>query len=254
MKIGYVVPTLGLKIPWLKQSLASIRTYDNECEIVLIANQISEDLTEVAKTFSASLLLEARPGLFAAVNQGVSFLHEKGVKIFSFLGDDDILMPSAGQNLLKGFSDSSTLAVYGQVWYVDENLGVLMKNTGYPHLHRFQAWIPNLIPNPGTLISVDAWRRVGGYNEHYNWAGDLDFWIKLRKFGKIKFIDVPMSFFRWHEGSHTAGRRNSSVSEATLVRTNHTKWYLLWFRKPWELLLTNFGERLRRKRMSSPIS
>jgi GT2 family glycosyltransferase len=114
-------------------------------------------------------------------------------------------------------------------------------------------WIPNLIPNPGTLISVEAWQKVGGYDEVYKWAGDLDFWIKVRQLGQIKFVDVPMSYFRWHEDSLTAGQRDLSIAEATLVRTSHTKWYLLWFRKLWEFLLTNLGEVIRRKRMDSSL-
>jgi GT2 family glycosyltransferase len=127
-----------------------------------------------------------------------------------------------------------------------------MKNSGYPRLHRFLSWVPNLIPNPGTLISVAAWKKVGGYNEAYRWAGDLDFWLKIRKFGEIKFVDVPMSYFRWHEDSITAGQRELSLAEATIIRTNHTKWYLLWFRKFWEFVLTNVGEIVRSNRMNSP--
>jgi GT2 family glycosyltransferase len=253
MRIGYVVPTLGLNLPSLKQCLSSIRSFDEECEIVLVTKESSDELLAVAHLFSATLLLETGRGVFAAVNQGVAFLLESKIPIFSFLGDDDILMPSSGQNLIGAFENSTTLAAYGQIWYVDKNLNVLMKNPGYPKFHRFLLWIPNLIPNPGTLISVEAWQKVGGYDETYKWAGDLDFWIKIRRLGQIKFVDVPMSYFRWHEDSLTAGQRDLSIAEATLVRTSHTKWYLLWFRKLWEFLLTNSGEVIRRKRMDSSL-
>jgi GT2 family glycosyltransferase len=251
MRIGYIVPTLGSNLPMLKQCLASIRSYDTDSEIVLIAKQISDELSALTSFYSATLLPETGRGVFAAVNQGVIFLREKDIPIFAFLGDDDILMPGSGQNLLTAFSDSQILAVYGQVWYVDKNLNVLMKNPGYPQFHRFIPWIPNLIPNPGTLISTAAWQQVGGYNEAYRWAADLDFWIRVRKLGVIKFLDIPMSCFRWHEDSLTAGQRALSLAEATLIRTKHTKWYLLWFRKLWELVITNLGELIRGNRMNS---
>ncbi len=251
LRIGYVVPTLGTNLAWLKQSLSSIRLSDLDSDIVIVSKISNQDLNEIGIHFGATILQESGRGVYAAINQGVSYLHEKGVPVFSFLGDDDVLMPGAGKNLLKAFADPETLVSYGQIWYVDKELNVLMKNPGYPRLHKFILWIPNLIPNPGTLISVEAWRKIGGYDTAYRWAGDLDFWIKVRKIGKIKFLDVPMSFFRWHDESLTAGQRELSISEATLVRTSHTNKYLLWPRKIWEVALTKIGENLRKLRMGS---
>jgi GT2 family glycosyltransferase len=224
---------------------------DEDSVIVIVSKVTTSELTEIAADFGATILQESGRGVYAAINQGVSFLHEKGIPIFSFLGDDDVLMPGSGKNLLKAFADPNTLVSYGQIWYVDKDLNVLMKNPGYPRLHNFILWIPNLIPNPGTLISVEAWHRIGGYDTAYRWAGDLDFWIKVKKIGKIKSLDVPMSFFRWHDESLTAGQRGLSISEASLVRTSHTSKYLLWPRKIWEFVLTNVGEYLRKLRMGS---
>ena len=249
LKIGYVVPTLGTNLTWLKQSLSSIRFSDLDSEIVIVSKIRNYDLNEIADDFGAILLEESGRGVYAAINQGVKFLYEKEIPIFSFLGDDDVLLPGAGKNLLKAFDDPATLVSYGQIWYVDKELNILMKNPGYPKLHKFILWVPNLIPNPGTLISVEAWHKIGGYNTTYRWAGDLDFWIKVRKLGKIQFLDVPMSFFRWHDESLTAGQRELSISEATLVRTSHTTKYFLWLRKIWEFFLTNIGEYLRKSRM-----
>ena len=240
-----------MNLTWLRQSLSSIRLSDSESEIVIVSKITNPALTEIAVLFNATILEETGRGVYAAINQGVSFLREREIPIFSFLGDDDVLMPGAGKNLLQAFADPDTLVSYGQIWYVDKELKMLMKNPGYPRLHRFILWIPNLIPNPGTLISVDAWHKIGGYDTAYRWAGDLDFWIKVRKLGKINFSDVPMSFFRWHDESLTAGQRELSISEATLVRTSHTNRYLLWPRKIWEFVLTNIGEYLRKLRMGS---
>ena len=231
--------------------MSSIRISDVDSEIIVVSKIMNHDLTEIAVHFDASILQESGRGVYAAINQGVSYLYEKGIPIFSFLGDDDVLMPGAGRNLLKSFIDSDTVVSYGQIWYVDKDLNVLMKNPGYPRLNKFIMWIPNLIPNPGTLISVEAWHKIGGYDTAYRWAGDLDFWIKVRKLGKINFLDVPMSFFRWHDESLTAGQRELSIAEATLVRTSHTSRFLLWPRKIWEIVLTNIGEYLRKLRMGS---
>jgi hypothetical protein len=106
-----------------------------------------------------------------------------------------------------------------------------------------------LIPNPGTLISINAWKNLGGYDTRYRWAGDLDFWIRLQKIGKIQFLDIPMSMFRWHDESLTAGQRIHSLSEASTVRLAHCHKLLVPFKRIWEVFLTKGGEYLRSRKM-----
>jgi GT2 family glycosyltransferase len=249
--IGYVIPTLGLKLDWLEQSLASIRTFDDDSKIVVVCNSITAELKVLTNRYSASLILERNKGVFAAINLGAEFLSERNVDYFGFLGDDDILMPNSGRNLRKAFKSQSVKAAYGQCWYVDKNNQVLMKNKGYPAAHRFLLFLPNLIPNPGALIEMKAWKQLGGYHEEFKWAGDLDFWIRLSKIGKIKFVDVPMSMFRWHTESLTAGQRTSSLEEAFFIKQKYTPYFLKQIGKILNYALTAAGELFRKRKMQN---
>ena len=248
-KIGYVIPTLGNNLEWLDEALASIRNYDSDSKIVIVSKILQDQLKTLAHRYKSEIVLEREEGVYAAINQGIEVVQSLGVKYFAFLGDDDILMPNAGKNLLKAFDEERVVAAYGEIWYVDEDLNVLMKNGGYPWLHRFLAWVPNIVPNPGTIISIAAWREVGGYRTNLRWAGDLDFWLRVKKNGKFKFVDVPMSMFRWHNASLTKGQRNLSLQEATKVRKTHTPKYLMPIRIIWEIVITKLGEYLTARKM-----
>jgi hypothetical protein len=219
---GYVIPTRGDNLKWLEQAIFSIRCFDKDCEIVVVLKNQNEEINDLSDRYRIKLIQESRPGVFSALNDGVRYLESQGFKFFAFLGDDDLVMPNSGRNLRAGIKTENIKAVYGQCWYADKDLMVLAKNKGYPALQRFMLVLPNLIPNPGALISIEAWSLIGGYEVSYNWAADLDFWIKLRKLGTIKFVDTPMSIFRWHESSLTAGQRQKSLEESSLIRSIHT--------------------------------
>jgi hypothetical protein len=57
-KVGYIIPTLARNLDWLNQSLSSIRNFDLDSEIVLVARETSPELIALSRQFNASLLQE----------------------------------------------------------------------------------------------------------------------------------------------------------------------------------------------------
>ena len=168
-----------------------------------------------------------------------------------YLGDDDLLFPTSIKNLSLHFESESVVAAYGAIDYIDKDMKVIMRNPTYFFAVSMLCWVPNLIPNPGSIIRISAWDKLQGYDERYRWASDLDFWIRLRAIGKIRRAKIVVAAFRWHANSMTAGQRDSSLKEASKVRIANSKTkFSRYLHFGWEPILTNTGELIRRIRMA----
>jgi GT2 family glycosyltransferase len=67
----------------------------------------------------------------------------------------------------------------------------------------------------------DAFERVGGLSDKFEFAFDFDLFLKLSKLGKTVFVDKILSSHRWHATSLTYSRRWDSVKEASAVRVSN---------------------------------
>ena len=75
---------------------------------------------------------------------------------------------------------------------------------------------------------------MGGLSDTYDWAFDFDLFLKLKKIGKLKFLNATLSRFRWHPDSLSVGGRAKSVEEASAVRVSHLPDFLRPFSVLWE--------------------
>jgi GT2 family glycosyltransferase len=64
------------------------------------------------------------------------------------------------------------------------------------------------------LVRMDAWQAVGGVDESYRFAFDLDLLLKLKKIGPLVDTGVVVSSFRWHADSLTVSDRTTNLEES----------------------------------------
>jgi GT2 family glycosyltransferase len=81
-------------------------------------------------------------------------------------------------------------------------------------------WGPDLIPQPGSLIRCSAWEAVGGLDESYGLAFDLDLLLRLQKLGPLIDVRRIVSSFRWHSQSLTVDDRHRNISESERAKRN----------------------------------
>jgi GT2 family glycosyltransferase len=125
--------------------------------------------------------------------------------------------------------------VYGHCQYIDSvGNDVLVKRSGgwAVPLLRFG---PQLIPQPSSVFRRDAFEKVGGLSDEFEFAFDFDMFLKLTKHGKAVFVDKILSSHRWHATSLTYSRRWDSVMEASLVRVLNLPSVAKFFSPVWEL-------------------
>jgi GT2 family glycosyltransferase len=170
----------------------------------------------------------------SAINLGISAM-PSDIRFVSWLGDDDLLSDnSLTKSLARITAADNPVMVYGSCDYID-HLGrkiFTMKSGSWAvPLMRFG---PDLIPQPGSLFSREAFEKVGGLKSAFGWAFDFELFLSLNKLGKLSFLPNVLSSFRWHPGSLSVLGRRASVNEASAVRKAHLPKMLRPISELWE--------------------
>jgi len=215
-----VVATLGRRPEYLRQTLASIRAQEVPADVVLVAPESDQGVQQAAAEFGARLLPD--PGsLPAAINLGVES-YGADYAYVNWLNDDDLLEPgslTATTTALE--ANSGAVVAYGACRYIEGQGNELWVNRAGKLAPWILVWGPDLIPQPGMLMRADAWRAVGGLDESFRFAFDLDLLLKLRRQGAFVSLPHVVSCFRWHADSLTVSDRTGSLDESEIARRRY---------------------------------
>ena len=234
--VGIVIPTLGNRDRFLKQSINSIRTSASAVHICLVAPKAFLEIESVKSLGVDQLVIDDGEGLAAAINKGLKNLPQN-ITHFNWLGDDDLLRPNSMNRALEILQSHPDIAfVYGSCEYIDEHERVLFINKSGKWAKDLMRFGPQLVPQPGALIQRKAFERIGGLDSKYKWAFDLDMFIRLSEIGRSFYLDEVVAAFRWHGDSLSVGGRKGSVKEASSIRLRHTPKWLLPVATIWEPL------------------
>ena len=212
-----VVPTLGTRPELLEHCLRSIASQGVAVDIRIVApsgNSVAESL---ALQFGAELTPD--PGSLAgAINLGVAQAGSNHEYV-NWLGDDDLLEPGSLEATMRLLdSDQKCVLAYGACRYIDEHGAELWISRAGKWAPRILKWGPDLIPQPGMLIRRSSWVEVGGLDESFRFAFDLDLLLKLQRRGTLRDVGQVVSSFRWHGDSLTVGDRSTSLKESETAR------------------------------------
>ena len=232
-RVAVVVPTLGRRLDYLRESLESIRGA-GDALILLVAPAAFDASALIAEGLADSKIDEAVPGLTAAINQGFASL-PADVEYAAWLGDDDRLHAGALDDAVAVLDRKPrSVAVYGACEYIDgEGRRVWRNRSGWwaAPLLRFG---PDLIPQPGSLFRRSALDEVGPLRTDLGWAMDFDLFIRLSKVGRLTYLPRTLADFRWHADSLSVRAREDSVREASEVRRAHLPGWLRPVSGIWE--------------------
>ncbi len=225
-----VIPTLGQRFDYLRQTLESIRNQQVEADITVVTPVSATAARALALEFGARVIDD--PGsLPAAINLGVSEADIQH-RYVNWLGDDDLLTDQSLEFTVEALkANPQTVVAYGSCRYIDPQGKELWVSKAGKWADRILTWGPDLIPQPGMLVRKEAWNSVGGVDESLSHAFDLDLLLKLKNQGEFTPVDQVVSCFRWHPESLTVSDRSKSLSESEEIkrrylspRQNKFKW------------------------------
>ena len=215
--VGIVVPTLGTRPDYLRQSLTSIRAAGGSLIYIVVPSSVDFASVIEPDLFDA-VIDDPGLGLAAAIDVGMLSFPDSVVFV-NWLGDDDELVPGSIHRAVSVLEDDSRIAlVYGGCEYIDGVGKRLWVNKSGKYAKYLMRFGPQLIPQPAALFRRDAYEQIGGLDSRYKWAFDLDLLIRLSRVGKLHYLPTTLGRFRWHEGSLSVGGRQGSVREASEIR------------------------------------
>ena len=229
-----VVPTLGQRLGFLEQTLASIAGQSVPADIAVVTPSRSTEARELARGFGAEVVDD--PGsLPSAVNAGVAAAqpcHE----YVNWIGDDDLLADGSLARTVGALAaDTGRVVAYGACDYIDDEGRLLWTSRAGRWAQTILPWGPDLIPQPGMLVRRTAWDAVGGVDDSLRFAFDLDLLLKLRPKGSFVDVGAVVSSFRWHPESLTVSDRTTSLDESEAVKRRYLsprarRWAWAWER------------------------
>lgn len=204
---------------YLKSTLASIRSQDVACDIVIVAPLDAPGLTQLADSFGARTLQD--PGSQSgAINLGIETFGA-AYPFVGWLNDDDLLEPgslAATTAALRAHPEA--VVAFGACRYIDTQDRELWISRAGKWAPWILTWGPDLIPQPGMLVRADAWRAIGGVDTSYRLVFDLDLLLRLKKIGRLVDTGQIVSSFRWHADSLTVDDRDTNLDEGERAKRN----------------------------------
>ena len=147
-------------------------------------------------------------------NQGPASARNRGLSIakgefVAFLDDDDLWPPNKLQWQLDSMNQGNPIAVVG----VRQNFTYQIDQTEPKpeppnQTLRFEDFFErNPIGTPGqVLIRRSTLVELGGFDERFWGADDLDLWLRLSKLGEIRFSQKLALHYRVHSGNASKDR------------------------------------------------
>lgn len=183
--------------------------------VIVIVGPANSQIINFSREFDAWTIPD--PGSQTkAINAGVEHaLKSHDIDFVNWLGDDDLLEPNSLTHTVNALDANPWATVaYGSCRYINESGQQLWVSSAGKWATRVLSWGPDLIPQPGMLVRMSAWQQVGGVDESYRFAFDLDLLLKLKKIGPLIDTGEIVSSFRWHADSLTVGDRTTNLEES----------------------------------------
>ena len=219
--VGIVVPTLGQRMDWLRQSILSITEQEFSGKVVVAVVGSDPATQQELSDLDVEFIMETTPGLSGAINTGWDHLRNR-VDYWSWLGDDDLLSPQAIQLAADALSFTPRASfVYGRTRVIDESGRTLHRTLPTAIAPYYARFGKDYIPQPGSLLRVTALEALDHVlDDSLHNAMDLDLFLRLSAVGwhSWRYIPKELSAYRVHTGSITSRKGSNDESEAVRRR------------------------------------
>jgi len=253
MTTTVITATLG-RSPHLAETVRSVAALGSGVRHLLVCPAEARAALAAAHS-GVEVVVEARPGLYAALNTAWPLAAK--ADLITWLNDDDLLVPAGFARLTATMAQRDEFDFgYGRVEMVD---GRGRPVCPIPVAHRpadlAALLVQGIMPlaQPGTVIRHRALKRLNGLDESYAITGDLDLFVRALAEGlRFGFVDAPVAVFRLKAGQ--LSKRAAAAEEETARSLRPLAGVSASRRARWRFWIANFGPYLQRVRRHGFVS
>ena len=204
---------------YLKEALLSIKaqTYKN-WEIIFWDNKPTDKSVKILKSLKIKnlkyFLSKKHTSLYAARNLAIK--KTKGEYI-GFIDVDDLWEKNKLKQQIELFNDEKTVLVYGNSWLKNEKNNKKKKfinykvKDGYIYKDLIENYNVGILT---TLIKKSLLKKSKvNFDSKYDIIGDYDFFIRLSKKYKFRFIKQPIATYRIHQKNLSTLKKEKEIKE-----------------------------------------
>ncbi len=215
---------------YLKHSLSSIKnqTYKN-WELIFWDNRSTDNSKEILKSSKIKrlryFLSKKHTTLYSARNLAIK--KARGDYI-AFIDSDDMWEKDKLEIQLKNFKDKNTAVVYGNSFLKNEINKKIKKfinytvNSGYVYEDLIKNYNVGILT---AMIKSSLLKKSKiKFNNKYNIIGDFDFFLRISKIYKFKYLAKPIATYRIHENNLSSIKKSLQIKELkSWLKSNEQK-------------------------------
>lgn len=187
------------------------KNINNSYTIYLIDNMSSDNLKKEIQDYK-NLIYTQSPylGIGAALNAGLyKIQNDDSIEYIARLDQDDIWNLNKIEIQMDFLINNKNVDICGtQIHFNKANHSVKLpfEYSKYPTDDKtIKQWLlngMNPLAHPSVIYKKYIFNFVGGYDDTYKYAEDLDLWLKCSKFCKFANIDEPLVEYTYERKSH----------------------------------------------------
>lgn len=203
VRLLVITPTLG-RSPHLGAMCRSTAALGDLASHVVIGPSGMDGALHKAGSAARTLVETESRGLYSAINQAARTAGSREAAWITWINDDDIIAVDGIRRLLSTLEETQADIGYGRVRLIDEggtHLGWLPVAHDPRDLASLMARCIMPLAQPGTIIRRSLFDELGGLDESFRLAADLDFFARaLRRGARFGFVNQEVAAFRLHAG------------------------------------------------------
>ncbi len=227
--ISIITPSFN-QARFLEQTIRSVISQRKYLKEYLIFDGGSTDgsveiIKKYAKKYPGIIKWQSKKdnGQVTAINQG---LKKATGDIIAYLNSDDYYLPGAFAKVARYFRGHPTsLWLVGDCEVSQKNLAwtFAIKHLWPINRHPIFLQIFNTANQPAVFLRRSLGRKIGTFNQKYQYAFDYDYWLRCLKFALPGRLHQKLAFFRVHQLSKGNTGFETQFAEDELVARNHTR-------------------------------
>jgi GT2 family glycosyltransferase len=226
LKFSIVTPTLN-RANYLWECIESVFEQGYEdVEHVIVDGGSTDGTVSMLESLNSRYgnrirwISEPDRGISDGVNKG--FQMASG-DVINWIGSDDRLATGALSTVNRYFDEHPTARwIYGSYDMIGQKGQFLQRRTSSDFSYsRFLR--SGYICGPSLFVRTELVRQVGPVREDLLYAMDFDWCLRMAGISEPHKLDSVLTFFRWHPGSVSMGRRMVQLDEGLAISLGYAR-------------------------------